>query len=614
MLTLTIASGKGGTGKTTFAVNLAYALTTRGEKVNLLDCDVEEPNAHLFLNPVYRESRDVTVLKPSCDATACVGCGACAAVCNYNAIALVSGKVMIFNELCHSCGACVHACQHGAMREATAKIGVVKTATADLGSESYSDHPLKLSYGLLDIGESLAPTVVNHVKRDIRPDYINIIDASPGTACPVVAGVTGANGVIMVTEPTPFGLHDLKLAVALTAKLRLPTAIVINRSDGRDSIIADYAVEAAIPIVGRIPFQRHYAEAYSEGAILAQRFPEVKRNLLQIFDNLSFAIPKENAPPAARLQPREQQSGGDATDYREIVIVSGKGGTGKTTITAAFAMLADEKVLADNDVDAADLHLLLQPRVHEITPFFGGSKVEINPAICTACGLCAEICHFDAIHQTGAPNQAGLATYQVSALHCEGCGLCPRVCPVEAISSHPNLSGEWYLSSTAFGPMVHAQLGVGEENSGRLVAQVRQRASQLTRQLRHPLLLGDGPPGTGCPAIAAVTGADLVVVVTEPTLSGLHDLRRVLALLNHFSLPARIIINKYDLNLSVRATIKELALAQGADLIGEIPFDTEVNNALLAGKSVIEHGQGAALEAIRSIWYKLAILINSDSI
>jgi len=284
-MVITIASGKGGTGKTTFAVNLAYALAQRGDNVRLLDCDVEEPNDHLFVRPEFTEEKPVTVPKPVWDQIKCTACGKCADACHYNAIAVVKGKVLIFNELCHSCGVCSYVCPEGALSDRDATIGIVQAAPGH--------QPFHFAHGLLNIGEALAPNVVRAVKKHLDPMVITIIDASPGTACPVVEAVAGADAALLVTEPTPFGLNDLKLAVGLTLKLGVPTGIIVNRSDGEDRIIADYAAEVGLPIAGRIPFRRDYAEAYSEGGILVEQFPELRGNLLNIYDHLATATPPE---------------------------------------------------------------------------------------------------------------------------------------------------------------------------------------------------------------------------------------------------------------------------------------------------------------------------------
>ena len=609
-MTLTIASGKGGTGKTTFAVNLAWALAARGENVRLLDCDVEEPNDHLFVRPDFTDETPVSVLKPVWHPDACTACGACAKACHYNAIAVVKDKVLIFNELCHSCGACEYVCPVHALTEHESVIGRVQAGTAGAAATGGPSRPLFFAHGLLNIGEALAPNIVRGVKAHLDPQAVNLIDAAPGTACPVVTAVGGSDAVLLVTEPTPFGLNDLKLAVGLTLKMGVPTGILVNRSDGEDKLIADYAAEVGLPIAGRIPFRRDYAEAYSGGAMLAERFPELRENLLAIFDNLQTAcppVPADKAFDEPAVDPPPLKSG-TAERYREITVISGKGGTGKTTLVGSLAHLADEKVMADNDVDAADLHLLLAPRVREAHDFIGSIKAIVEPEKCVICGRCAAACHFDAIRQDGPDNGMGAATYRVDPMICEGCGLCPRVCPVQAIRSEPNVTGRWYVSDTDHGPMVHARLGIAEENSGRLVAQVRNRAATLAEELRLPLILGDGPPGTGCPVIASVTGTDLVVIVTEPTVSGVHDMERVLKLSAHFGVPAVVVINKADLNEQQAQRIVRLAAENQSRVIGRIPFDREVNQALMHGRTVIEHGQGPAVAAIRKIW--MAIRLN----
>ncbi len=600
-MVITIASGKGGTGKTTFAVNLACALAQRGEPVRLLDCDVEEPNDHLFLRPSFAEESSVKVPKPVWDASRCIGCGKCAAACHYNAIAVVKGKVLIFGELCHSCGVCSYVCPAGALTEREAVIGKVQTAPCN---ESFF-----FAHGLLNIGEALAPNVVRSVKQHLDPRAINIIDASPGTACPVVEAVTGADAAFLVTEPTPFGLNDLKLAVGLTLKMGVPTGIIVNRSDGKDRAIVDYAESVGLPIAGRIPFKREYAEAYSDGRILVDEFPELRENLLAIYDRMATARPSPPPPEdvfeieVARPEPWGR---GTADDHREITVVSGKGGTGKTTVVGALAQLAENKILADNDVDAADLHLLLAPTVREAHDFVGGMKAVIDPEKCVGCGRCAESCHFHAVRFNGLANNPTGVVYRVDPLACEGCGLCPLVCPVDAVRSESNIAGRWYVSETEYGPMVHARLGIAEENSGRLVAQVRERAAMLADELKQELVLGDGPPGTGCPVIASVSGADLVVAVTEPTVSGVHDLARVLKLAAHFAVPAAVVINKVDLNLEQAKRIEEMVRAHDSRVIGRIPFDQTVNDALMAGKTVVEYEKAsAAAAAIRQLWCEM---------
>ena len=231
---------------------------------------------------------------------------------------------------------------------------------------------------------------------------------------------------------------------------------------------------------------------------------------------------------------------------KELVVISGKGGTGKTSVVASFAALAPHPVLADCDVDAADLHLILSPTICDREDFIGGSRATIDSSLCIACGQCLRYCRFDAIHPT--PDGR---TYQVDPIACEGCGVCERFCPAEAIDFSPAVNGEWYVSNTRYGPMVHARLGIAEENSGKLVTLVRKKAKETAQALGLNLMITDGSPGVGCPVMASLTGADGVLLVTEPTPSGFHDLDRVVDLLQRFQLPAMVCINKADLNLEL---------------------------------------------------------------
>ncbi len=266
---------------------------------------------------------------------------------------------------------------------------------------------------------------------------------------------------------------------------------------------------------------------------------------------------------------------------KEVVVISGKGGTGKTSVTAAFAALAGKSVLADCDVDAADLHLLLQPRVRRREEFRSGHEAVIRQADCTACGVCLEHCRFEAIR----PAENGI-TFRVEAVACEGCGVCVRVCPVQAIDFPERVGGEWYVSDTRCGPMVHARLTPGGENSGKLVARIREEARGLAHTRSLNLVLVDGPPGIGCPVIASVTGASLVLIVTESTLSGLHDLGRVLDLTRHFKIPAMVCVNKWDINPSITGDIERQAVHRGARIAGRIRYDRAVTTAQLEGKTL----------------------------
>jgi len=286
---ISIASGKGGTGKTTFAVNLAYFLSEK-QQVALLDCDVEEPNDHLFLNVEKYNQRPVAVPHPIFEKAKCNGCGKCVEVCNFNALAIAKDVPMIFNELCHSCGACGYLCPEMAISETQYQIGSIFQPFNNV-------LPFDFAYGLLNIGEVLAPEIIKQLKKGhLRSEYTNIIDASPGIGCTVVESLDKAGAAVLITEPTPFGLHDLELALELTRKMQIPAGIVINRSDGVDKIIANFAEKAKIPLLGRIPFDRKYAEAYSKGEVLIKRFPEFRKQISLIYQNILLLEKMEISP------------------------------------------------------------------------------------------------------------------------------------------------------------------------------------------------------------------------------------------------------------------------------------------------------------------------------
>ncbi len=281
---------------------------------------------------------------------------------------------------------------------------------------------------------------------------------------------------------------------------------------------------------------------------------------------------------------------------KEIVVISGKGGTGKTSLVSAFAYLAGNKVLCDADVDAADLHLVLDPTVRERHDFVSGHTAKIDPDSCTGCGLCRELCRFDAISED----------FVIDGLSCEGCGVCWYMCPEKAVDFPENTCGEWFISDTRFGPLVHARLGIAEENSGKLVTLVRKTAKQLAQSRGHELILTDGPPGVGCPVIASIGGADGVLIVTEPSLSGKHDAERVADLAHHFGVPAMVCVNKFDLNPQTGEAIERFARDKGAEVLGRIPFDPALVRSMVQAQTLYEYdGNTPAGQAIEAIWEKL---------
>ena len=348
---------------------------------------------------------------------------------------------------------------------------------------------------------------------------------------------------------------------------------------------------------------------------------------------------------------------------KELLVISGKGGTGKTSIVGSFAVLADSKVLADCDVDAADLHLLLSPTVRATHEFRASRQALLDPAKCVgphqcrASAICAEVCRFGAIDlsdlsdlsglsglsglpgragsrdgfgdgasfgarpgdgssagtsagsEAGSAARAGLPNIipRIDPISCEGCGVCARACPHGAISMEEVLSGHWFVSDTACGPMVHARLGVAQENSGKLVAQVRREARSIAESQSLDYIITDGPPGIGCPVISSMSGVDLTLIVTEPTVAGAHDMQRAVELARHFGVKTTVCINKYDLDEAGSEQLEEYCSSQGIQVAGKVPFDEEVVAALVRGVPVVARGsshhvEGKAAQAIRRLW------------
>lgn len=286
---------------------------------------------------------------------------------------------------------------------------------------------------------------------------------------------------------------------------------------------------------------------------------------------------------------------------REIVVISGKGGTGKTSLTAAFADLAQNAVVCDLDVDAADLHLLLQPENERREQFFSGHEARIDPADCTACGVCAEMCRFDAIRHDS-------AGFRVDSRRCEGCKVCVAFCPAGAVSFPDKHCGEWYVGNTRFGAMVHARLLPGGENSGRLVSLLKKEARAIATRDGQDYILCDGAPGIGCPVISSLSGANLAVIVTEPTPSGLHDMERVLELCRHFRVRACVVVNKCDLNPRMAAEIAARCQAEGHEVVASLPHDEIVFEAMLRGRTVTEMADSPFTDTLRRAWKRIVML------
>jgi MinD superfamily P-loop ATPase len=284
---------------------------------------------------------------------------------------------------------------------------------------------------------------------------------------------------------------------------------------------------------------------------------------------------------------------------KQLTIISGKGGTGKTTLAAAFASLAENAVMADCDVDAADLHLILKPEIEKTFEFSGMKLAEKNSELCTDCGECSAHCRFGAIDED----------FNIIEQRCEGCGVCEFVCPEDAIKLMDRKSGFAYNSSTRFGPMAHAVLNTAEEASGKLVSMVRNNAKDLAENSNKDMIIIDGPPGIGCPVIAAITGVDMVLIITEPTISGTHDLKRILGVAEHFDIPCAVCINKSDINTNQSKTIQKYCQVNNIPLVGLIPYDEAFTKAMINEQTIIEFYDNGLTNTVRDIWNKILKLL-----
>jgi MinD superfamily P-loop ATPase len=293
---------------------------------------------------------------------------------------------------------------------------------------------------------------------------------------------------------------------------------------------------------------------------------------------------------------------------KQLVVISGKGGTGKTIISACFAALAQKKVMADCDVDAANLYLLLRPEIQERHQFTGGMKARIEQEDCTRCLQCINTCRFQAI------SERDEGEVIIDPISCEGCGVCSYICPEEAIKMEKSISGEWFVSQTKYGPFVHARLGIAEENSGKLVTEVRKKAKEIAEKDNLDLAIIDGPPGIGCPVIASLSGTDLALVVTEPSLSGIHDMERVIQMASHFKTQTACCINKYDLNLKNSQRIEGWCEKNSIPLVGKIPFAEEVTKSMVQGIPLIEYTSNSVSNEIKKMWQRVGKLIAGEEI
>ncbi|MBN2380290.1 4Fe-4S binding protein [candidate division WOR-3 bacterium] len=580
---IAVASGKGGTGKTMISTNLASIISN----ATYADCDVEEPNGHLFLDPSIEDEVSVHIQAPVINNDLCTGCGDCARRCSFNALAVVKNKVLVFRELCHACGVCAAVCPEKAISEEPHELGKVRKGRFGYGNRFVD--------GFLNIGELRAAEIIEKVVDEVKGDELVILDAPPGTSCAAVAATAQADVVLLVTEPTPFGLHDLKLAHQMLNKLGVPHAVAINRADLGDDAVEKYCESEDLPVLVRIPFDRRIAELYAEGRMLSDGpcYSQMFADLAQkIADQANYSLgPSIDADAGELSKDAASQTG--ISPSRSLVVLSGKGGTGKTMLTACLAATWNDKAAADADVDAANLGILLEGKVMEEIGFSSGKKAEIDPRLCTGCGSCLD-CRFSAISMVD-----GKA--QVEEFKCEGCGLCAVVCPADAVTMKRPLSGTITVQDTPHSPLVSAELLPGAEASGRLVTQVRQHAEFLAAGKNIANILIDGSPGVGCPVNAALTGTHGVLLVAEPSRSSLHDLKRVVDLIDFFSIPRWVVINKHDLSPVMTREIERFCKTKGMDIIAKIPFDPTITESIVRCRIPSQDVECKSGEALRRL-------------
>jgi MinD superfamily P-loop ATPase len=404
----------------------------------------------------------------------------------------------------------------------------------------------------------------------------------------------------------------------MAREIGIEPVVIVNRAEYLDDALKDYCASEQLDIIGEIPDERRIAESYSRGELAIVKFPELRRVFEHIADRILILAGQERK--VQKKKKREilviEKAPESAQQYgvpqinrpKELVVISGKGGTGKTSLTACFIALAKSTVIADCDVDAADLHLILTPKIKERGLFSGGTEVNINQDKCTQCGDCKQACRFFAIKEN---KIGGVMRYSIDELACEGCGVCKLVCEYDSIKSKKAVNGEWFMSDTRYGPMSHANLGVAEENSGRLVTLVRDKANLLAGQNRSHEVIMDGAPGTGCPVISSLTGTSYALAVTEPTVSGVHDLERILQVIKHFGVESGVVVNKYDLNPELTQVIEKLAEKYNSNFLGTIPYGKEVTAAQMRKLSVVEYTDSPVTDSIIEIWKKISKIFSS---
>lgn len=642
--------GKGGTGKTLVAVNFAVSLVRAGHDVLLVDCDADNPNAAILLgkdvdDPADRtaDPESVQMFVPEVAVNKCTGCGTCARVCRQNAIFQIQDQPpVIIDHLCSGCELCYRSCPEGAILD-TGQKEVGKIFTLDRVYETPAHH-MDLWVGRLNPGEVRTVKVLEELFEKLDAagardhyDYI-VLDTSPGAHCDVEFALDQADKIICVTEPTPFGAHDLKRVLDLLKILGKRARVILNREGMTDknALILDLLAEYDTLLLGRLPLSETILKAYARGVpfvTLEEEFPAKTafQELMTAFDAWSTEPepprrqrgtynPLENLPagnlevaPTSTPQAPPTLPGAQPTDEDKAIfrigVVSGKGGVGKTVVSGSLAVLlkqADEALVAgDCDVDAPNLAIILEARdkfAHERIKTT--EKAVFLPDKCVQCRQCVDdqFCNFHALFWDEVNDQP-----VVDFLACEGCGSCAELCPEGAFFITAVESGTITSGQTKYDfPIVSGETILGATTSGKMVTETKNYATKLASKQGLDLLVVDGPPGIGCPVVATLTGLDYIVVVMEPTPTALHDADRVMQVIQQLQRPVGIVLNKADAWAAGRDAVHEYATAHGISILGEIPVDLHVPEAVANAKPVVvAFPDTPAAQALRALAAKL---------
>lgn len=587
---IAILSGKGGTGKTLISTNLALAFEAFAENIALLDCDVEAPNSYLFIKPSKVAVEDISILAPDVfEQTKCNACGKCVDFCHFNALALIGGVVKLFPELCHACGGCTIICPTQAVIEQKRIIGKIK--------QGKNKH-LKIVYGELKTGEGgMSPRLIAEVKNRKIQGY-NILDAPAGTACPAVETAKDADYCLLIAEPTPFGFNDFKLMVEVVRKLKKKIAVIINKAEQRQDIVKNWCFKNKINIIGELPLDKKIAQLNADAKLLFRESFVYRKLFLQLAKDILAKGEKifKHLEPLASLTEHQGIKNDDSFSssktmnqkMKKIAVVSGKGGTGKTSLTACLANVFSPLILVDGDVDGSDLHLIFKPQTLEGGPFIGGECAVIDQEKCQKCGRCQQECRFNSIISL----KCGKAL-SINPLTCEGCGVCSLICPNQAITMNSTVNGYWYMSSMRTGYLAHAQLFPCEENSGKLVALNKDNGEKMAGFFQINEMIIDSSPGIGCPVIAALSGVDYALIVSEGTRAGFSDLKRIVDLIKTMRVKSGAIINKADISPLISGEMKLYLKNEQIDLVAELPYDDRITEAQRVQKTILEYDEKA---------------------